>query len=139
MALLEEPITHEVIGGMYTVHGTMGYGFLESPYVGALEHEFRKRGLEVVREAPIAVHYDGIVVGSYKVDLLVERRVIVEVKACSPHQDHSRQVLNYLRCSELEVGLLLYFQRSVTFKRFIFRNELKRHKNQRAATKPPRS
>ena len=125
--LLEEPVTRETIGAMFTVHNKMGYGFLEGPYVGAMEQECKARGLHVEREAPIAVLYNGVIVGSYRVDLLVERRVIVEVKASAPHESHGLQVLNYLRCSELEVGLLMYFRNSATFRRFVFRNELKRY------------
>ena len=125
--LLEEDTTRKAIGAMFTVHNRMGFGFLESPYVGALVIECQKRGLVVEREVPIAVHYDGQIVGAFRVDLLIDRKLILEVKVTPPHDDHFKQLLNYLRCSDVEVGLLMYFRRSATFRRCIFRNSLKRH------------
>ena len=137
VVLLDEPITHEAIGSMYAVHNKLGYGFLEHPYLGALEYECRRRGLTVEREVRIEIQYEGIVVGAYRVDLFLNRRVIVEVKTCAPHQDHEYQLLNYLRCSQAEVGLLMYFRRSATFKRLVFRNELKqRHASVDIRTSP---
>jgi GxxExxY protein len=94
-------------------------------YIGALEHECRKRGLHVGREVPVAGHCDGVMVGTYRVDLLIERRLVLEIKACAPHDDHA--LLNYLRSTEVEPGLLLYFGRRGSFRRFVFRNALKRH------------
>ena len=123
--LLEEHVTRGAIGAMYTVHNRLGFGFVESVYVGAMELECRKRGLLVSREVPIAVRYDDSIVGSYRADILVERKLIIEVKVGAPCEEHHFQILNYLRASDVEVGLLMYFRRSATFRRFIFRNELK--------------
>jgi GxxExxY protein len=126
ISLLDEPLTRTVIGRYYTVYNRMGHGFLENPYVGALEHECRKAGLHVEREVPVAVHYDGIIVGSYRVDLLVEGRLILEIKAAVRVTDeHVAQLLNYLRCTDIELGLLLNFGPKPAFKRCIYRNSLK--------------
>jgi GxxExxY protein len=124
--LIDEELTKSVIGAFYTVYNKLDWGFLENVYAGALERECAKRGLHVGREVPIAVWYDGVIVGSYRVDLLVERRLVLEIKACAMTPEHPRQLLNYLRCSELELGLLLYFDHKPQVKRVIFRNALKR-------------
>lgn len=94
---------------IHRVLNTLGEGFLENVYVGALEHECQKRGLHVGREVPIAVQYDGRVVGTYRADLLIERQLILEVKSGEQHKEHQRQILNYLRATDIELGLLLYF------------------------------
>ena len=106
--------------------GPDGYGLLESAYVGALEIELRKAGLRVDREVPVAVEYDGAVVGTYRVDLLVEKKLIIEVKAGPAILDiHERQVRNYLKCSDLEVALLFLFGPKPQFRRFIHTNDRK--------------
>jgi len=125
MVLIDEPLTRAVIGAFFAVFNTLGYGFLENVYVGALARECIKRGLHVEREVPIPVYYDGVIVGTYRVDLLIERRLIVEVKACPIIPDHRRQIMSYLRCSGIELGLMLYFGKSPRVKRYIYRNELK--------------
>ena len=76
IALVDEELTHTVIGGFWAVFNKLGHGFLENVYVGALYHELRKRGLHVEREVPVAVYYDGIIVGTFRVDLLVEHRLV---------------------------------------------------------------
>lgn len=109
MALVDESLTRVVIAAFYAVFNTLGSGLPENVYAGALEHECRKRGLHVGREIPIPVTYDGVIVGTFRVDLLIERRLVLEIKACPPHKDHYSQLLNYLRCADLKLGLLLYF------------------------------
>jgi GxxExxY protein len=137
MVLIDEPLTRIVIAAFFAVYNKLGFGFLENVYVGALEHECRKRGLRVEREVPIAVYYDGIIVGTYRADLLIEGRLVVEVKACStPHGKYARQLLNYLRCTDLELGLLLYFGEKPHVRRFIHRNGLKEHHRSERG-KPP--
>lgn len=79
----------------------------------------------VEREASITIHYNGIEIGRYRADLLVEGRLIVEAKACDLMPIHSRQLLTYLRCSRVELGLLLSFGERPTIKRFVMRNEMK--------------
>jgi GxxExxY protein len=117
------------------VYNKLGHGFLENVYVGALEHELRKRGLHVERQVPVAVYYDGIIVGSYRVDLLVERRLVLEIKASALSSDDLKQLVNYLRATDLELGLLLSFGPQPVVKRAIFRNELKAHISSRSEHK----
>ncbi|MEX2180368.1 MAG: GxxExxY protein [Gemmatimonadaceae bacterium] len=126
MPLLLEELTRSVIGRFYAVYDRLGYGLLENPYVGALEIELKKAGHEVAREMPIAVRYEGVVVGSYRIDLLVDRQLLVEVKAepCLTGI-HERQLRNYLACSDCEVGLVLCFGIQPQFKRFIHTQDRK--------------
>jgi GxxExxY protein len=132
MVLVFEDITRAIIGCFYTVYNTLGYGLLESPYIGALELELKKAGHKVAREVPIAVEYDGVIVGSYRVDLLVDNCVIVEVKAePSLTGVHERQLRNYLCCSSYQVGLLLGFGIKPQFKRFVHTKE---HKTPQVST-----
>jgi GxxExxY protein len=82
--LLDERLTRTVIGAFYTVHNTLGNGFPENVYVGALQHECGKRGLHVAREVPAAVYYDGVMVGTYRIDLVIERRLVLETRRLHP-------------------------------------------------------
>jgi GxxExxY protein len=118
--LFEEALTRRIIGAFYDVYNALGYGFLESVYANALAVEIVSRGLHVVREARAEVRYRGEVVGTFRADLLVESRVVVGLKA-SPRLDpaYSFKVLNYLRATDLEVGLLLHFGPRPGIKRFI--------------------
>ena len=110
VALAEEALTHSIIGAFFEVYNTLGYGFPESVYVEALARELRRRGHRVEREALVKVWYKGEIIARQRVDLLVDDKVIVEVKA-GPQlpPTASRQLCNYLKGSEKEVGLLLYF------------------------------
>jgi GxxExxY protein len=123
--LVDEDLTRIVIGCAHRVYNVLGTGLPESVYVGALEHECRKQGLHVAREYPIAVHYDGIIVGSFRADLLIERHLIVEAKACPFHESHGKQLLTYLRCSDVELGIVISFDPKPHVKRFIMRNVTK--------------
>jgi len=122
----EREITRAIIGAFFRVYNEPGFGFLESVYRRALAHELRKIGLRVEVEVPIDVWYDGIQVGLFRADLLVERRVIVEVKASVALVDADRkQLLNYLRATDVEIGLLLHFGPKAVVKRLIFPNASK--------------
>lgn len=125
--LFEEALTRRIIGAFYDVYNALGYGFLESVYANALAVEVASRGLHVVREASAEVCYKGEVVGVFRADLLVESRVVVELKA-SPklHPADPMQLLNYLRSTDLEVGLLLHFGPEPTIRRFVASNDLPR-------------
>jgi GxxExxY protein len=93
-------ITERVIGGAFQVLNTLGVGFLERVYENALVHELRKRGLDVVQQHGVTVIYDGVVLGAYNVDLLVEAALIVELKAVKALDDaHAAQCLNYLKAT----------------------------------------
>ena len=105
-----EDLTGTIIGCAMKVHSALGAGFLESVYRNALAHELRKAGLDAVAERPIAVRYDGVLVGDFKADLLVEGIVIVEIKAVQAFAAaHEVQLVNYLTATGLETGLLFNF------------------------------
>jgi GxxExxY protein len=106
-------ITEPVIGSAFQVLNTLGVGFLEKVYENALAHELRKRGLDVEQQHGVTIIYDGVVVGAYNVDLLVEGTLIVELKAVKALDDaHTAQCLNYLKATGLRFCLLLNFGRS---------------------------
>lgn len=99
-----------VIGCAFTVHNTLGAGFLEKVYGNALAHELRKRDLAVAQQRGIKVVYDGTVVGDYFADLLVEERLLVELKTVKALEEaHCAQCMNYLRATGLQLCLLLNF------------------------------
>ena len=105
-----DAITERIIGAAHRVSNTLGIGFVEKVYENAHSHEMRKDGLNVVQQHPIKVIYDGIIVGEFFVDLLVEELVLVELKAVSAlNDDHMMQALNYLRASNLPACLLINF------------------------------
>ena len=119
-------ITDLVIKAFYKVYNTLGYGFLEKVYQNSLAIALRKLGLEVAQEARIQVYYEGEVVGEYFADLLVADAVIVELKAVKRLlPEHEAQLLNYLKATPYEVGLLLNFGPKPEVKRKAFDNSRK--------------
>lgn len=117
----EGALTREIIGAFYCVYNALGYGFLESVYQRAMAHELTKRGIRVQREYLSEVLYDGVVVGHYRADMVAERTVVVETKASERLVEADRkQMLNYLRATKLEVGLLLHFGPKAHFQRFVY-------------------
>jgi len=119
-------LTEKIIGAFYAVYRHLGYGFSEKVYENSLALELRKLGLQVEQQKPIEVYYDGQVVGEYFVDILVNETVILELKAA--HQlakDHEAQLLNYLKATTVEVGLLLNFGPKAEFKRKVYDNDRK--------------
>lgn len=107
-----ETISRSVIGAFFEVYNTMGYGFLEHFYLLALEHELRGRGHHVAREVPVDVRYKGEWLGQQRMDMIVDRRLIVEGKATELlHPSARRQLFSYLKATSLDVGLLLHFGR----------------------------
>jgi len=117
-------ITDKILKAFFTkVYRRLGYGFLEKVYVNALVIELRRMGMKVAEQVRILVYYDGIVVGEYYADLVVEDLVIVECKAIKQlDDDDEAQLLNYLRATPYEVGLLLNFGPRPTFCRKAFDN-----------------
>jgi GxxExxY protein len=108
--LFEDQLSNKIIGCAFAVSNALGVGFLEKVYENALAHELRKAGLCVDQQHPITVHYDGVVVGSYSADLLVEKTVLVELKAVTALESvHRAQCINYLKGSGLWLCLLLNF------------------------------
>ena len=119
-------ITDKIIASFYAVYKTLGYGFLEKVYENAMALELRKRNVTVKAQSPIAVLYDGEIVGEYFADLLVADAVIVELKAAKAVVDeHEAQLLNYLKATPHEVGLLLNFGQEPKVKRRSFENSRK--------------
>lgn len=119
-------ITEKIINAFYRVYNILGYGFLEKVYRNAMAIELRKQGLTVALEAPITVYYEGEVVGEYFADLLVAEAVIVELKAARQlADDHEAQLLNYLKATQYEVGLLLNFGPKPAVKRKAYDNSRK--------------
>ena len=113
--------TQAIIEAFYAVYNTLGYGFLEKIYEEALACELTHRGLVVQQQEPIEVFYRDKKVGDYFADILVNETVIVEVKAVeSLGEKHEAQLINYLRSTNLEVGLLLNFGPKPQVKRKIF-------------------
>lgn len=121
-----QELTDAIICCFYTVYNTLGFGFLEKVYENALLVEFAKRNIAAVAQSPISVYYGEIPVGEFFADILVDKKVIVEVKAVKNLiPEHEAQLLNYLKATEVEVGLLLNFGIQPQVKRRYFDNERK--------------
>ena len=126
MELLHKEITDQILKAYYKVYNHLGYGFLEKVYENALGIELQKAGLFCERQKPIKVFYDEKVVGNYFADLVVNDRVIIELKAAiGICEEHECQLINYLKATEIEVGLLLNFGKKPDFKRKVFSAEFK--------------
>jgi GxxExxY protein len=124
-------VTERIIGVFFDVYNELGSGFLESVYVEALALAFCQAGLTVERETPLAVSFRGSIIGRFRADLIVAGAVLVEAKACPRlHSSHEAQLLNYLRATVLEIGLLLNFGRRPQFRRFLFDNTRKTPRQQ---------
>jgi GxxExxY protein len=125
-------ITRSVIGSFYQVYKELGHGFLETVYADALSLVLRAEGLSVCREMPIRVYFRGNVIGRFRADVVVDGKVLVEVKAVPRLEPiHGAQILNYLRATVLEVGLLLNFGRRPQFRRLRFDNAFKTNQRNR--------
>ena len=124
---LHGALTKRIIGVFYDVYNELGFGFLECIYQRSLEIAFREHDIQFRSQVPITVWYHGQQVGRFFADLFVEDAVIVELKACRVLEpSHATQVLNYLRATDVEVGLLLNFGEKPDFKRMAFSNGRKR-------------
>jgi GxxExxY protein len=119
-------LTERVIGVFYEVYNELGYGFLESVYRKSMQLALMKNGLSVQAEAPIAVFFRGENVGDFRADLVVEGCILLELKTAETIvAAHEAQVLNYLRSTTLELGLLLNFGPKPQIRRLLFDNERK--------------
>lgn len=122
-----QDITEKIIRAFYNVYNTLGYGFLEKVYENALMIELKSLNLNCERQKQIKVFYRNENVGEYYADIIVENKVIIEIKAAEGIvEEHENQLLNYLKATEIEVGLLLNFGKKPQFKRQIFDNEFKK-------------
>ena len=112
MALLHEELTGKILSACFEVSNELGAGFLESVYQKAVTIVLQEKGLEVINEIPIPVYFRGKVIGNFYAGLLVEQKVIVELKAVSGlTPEHQAQVINYLKATGIDVGLLVNFGR----------------------------
>lgn len=116
--------TQQIIQAFYKVYNTLGYGFLERVYQNALLIELRKTGFECAPQYPIKVYYEKHQVGEYFADILVDNCIILELKAAEALcEENEFQLINYLKATEIEVGLLLNFGKKPEFKRKVFSNK----------------
>ena len=122
--LIEERLTHSVIGAFFDVYNTLGFGFLEHIYVMALERELIARKHRVAREVAVRVFYKGDELAEQRLDMIVNEKLVVETKSTYElHRSANRQVYNYLRSTNLEVGLLLHFGPEARFYRMVHRKQ----------------
>ncbi|MEJ7827799.1 MAG: GxxExxY protein [Segetibacter sp.] len=121
-----EDLSNKIIKAFYKVYNTLGYGFLEKVYENALSFELKQQGLFVEKQKKIEVYYLEQLVGEYYADLIVNELVILELKA---HEclleEHENQLINYLKATNVEVGLLLNFGKKPELRRKIFDNDKK--------------
>jgi GxxExxY protein len=124
--MLYENITELIIKVFFKVNNTLGYGFLEKVYENAMKLELLNLNCKVEQQKQIKVFYNGVEIGDYYADLVVNDLVIVELKAAeSLCKEHEAQLLNYLKATKMEVGLLLNFGLKAEFRRKIFTNDRK--------------
>ncbi|WP_337866930.1 GxxExxY protein [Ignavibacterium sp.] len=122
-----QDITEKIIKAYYNVYNTLGFGFLEKVYENALMIELKSMGLNCVKQKPISVYFKENCVGEYFADIIVEDCIILELKAAEGIiEEHEAQLLNYLKATEIEVGLLLNFGKKPQIKRQIFENKFKK-------------
>jgi len=124
--MLHKELTDEILHWFYQVHYKLGFGFLEKVYKNALFLELTNAGLKCETEKPINVYYNGTVVGVFYADIVVDGKVILELKAVDTIcKEHEYQLINYLKACDLEVGLLLNFGKKAEIKRVIYTNDRK--------------
>ena len=122
--MLYELETRDILSAFYEVYNKLGYGFLEQVYQNALYKELLRRDIPCVPQQPINVYYKGELVGKFVADIVVDDTIILELKAVSAlKEEHEVQLVNYLKATGIEVGLLLNFGKKPEFKRKIFSAE----------------
>jgi len=125
--LKHHELTEEIIGVFDDVYNELGHGFLESVYEQSLAISLAQAGIKVERQVPVLVWFRGQQVGDFRADLLAENKVLLELKAARTiDQAHEKQLLNYLRATSIEVGLLLNFGVKPQLRRLVYENERKR-------------
>ncbi len=138
--LKHRELTEKIIGVFYDVYNELGHGFLESVYQSAMEIALKDAGLRVERELAIPVWFRRRDVGNFKADLVAEGCVLLELKTAQAiDRAHEAQLMNYLRATEIEVGLLFNFGPKPQFRRFVFENERKKirvHPRESAVEQP---
>ena len=132
ISLLHQSITNTILKVYYEVYNELGHGFLEKVYQNAMYFELKARGLKVESQKEIKVYFKQQLVGEYYSDLIVENKVIIELKATEVLMNaHVAQTINYLKATPIEIGILLNFGSEPEFKRLIYTNNKKSNlKNQ---------
>ena len=126
--LKHRELTEKIIGAYYTVYNNLGYGFLEKVYENAMVSELEKQGLHVEQQKRIQVYYNGIIVGDYFADLVIEGKIIAELKTADMISEaHKAQLINYLRATTCEVGFVFNFRSEPEYARRYFDNGRKKH------------
>ena len=124
--MIHEEKTKEILKAFYTVYNKLGYGFLEKVYQNALLIELKKSGFSCESQKPVKVYYENYLVGDYYADIIVDGCIILELKAAEALcEEHEFQLINYLKATEIEIGLLLNFGKKPEFRRKIFTNDKK--------------
>jgi len=124
--MIHADLTEKIIKAFFVVNNKLGFGFLEKVYENAMVIELKKMGLKVEQQKNIRVYYDSKEVGDYYADLLVNDLVIIELKAAeSLCHEHELQLINYLKATRIEIGLLMNFGKKAEFKRKIYTNDQK--------------
>ena len=125
--MLHQELSQNIIRIYYQVYNELGFGFLEKVYENAMFFELNNSGFFTQKQLPIKVHYKHREVGEYYADLIVENKIILELKAAeSLAEEHECQLINHLKATDIEVGLLFNFGKKPEFKRKIFTNDLKK-------------
>jgi len=125
--MLHQDLSDKIIKAFYKVYNELGFGFLENVYQNALYFELKNQNLTVETQKPIEVFYQNVKVGLYKADLIVENTIILELKAVECLlEEHELQLINYLKATDIEIGLLLNFGKEPEIRRKIFTNDRKK-------------
>jgi GxxExxY protein len=124
--MIDEELTGQIIKAFYKVHNTLGYGFIERVYHNSMIVELVSNGISVETEKAIAVYYEDKVVGTFSADLVIEGKIILELKSAEVlHAVHEAQLINYLRATDIELGFVFNFGKQAEFKRKYFSNKNK--------------
>lgn len=124
--MLHEELAEKIIQAFYKVNNTLGHGFIEKVYENAMAIELRKMGFNMSQQKKVKVFYEGEEVGDYEVDLIVNALVIVETKAKETlREEHEAQLINYLKATRIEVGLLMNFGKKPEFRKKNISNDRK--------------
>lgn len=134
MHLIHEDLTNKIIACFYNVYNELGYGFLEKVYENALKFELERANLKVETQKKIEVYYKSEKVGHYIADLVINDSVILELKATPILETHILQLFNYLKATDIEVGLVLSFGEKPVFVRKVFSNERKKSRKSNDST-----
>jgi len=125
---LHSDLSNTILKAFYNVYNCLGYVFLEKVYENAMIIELRKLGLSCDPQIPVKVYYDNLKVGNYFADIIVEDTIILELKASeSICEEHEFQLINYLKATNIEVGLLLNFGKKPEHRRKVLTNDYKNH------------